>query len=73
MAFLTKKHLSRRTFLNGVGVTIALPFLESMVPAGTPLAQTAATGTDAARVHLHPARRDDGQVDARRRQGRASS
>ena len=43
MAFLTKKHLSRRTFLNGVGVTIALPFLESMVPAGTPLAQTAAT------------------------------
>ena len=44
MAFLTKKHLSRRTFLNGVGVTIALPFLESMVPAGTPLAQTAATG-----------------------------
>jgi len=44
MAFLTKKHLSRRTFLNGVGVTIALPFLESMVPAGTPLAQTAAAG-----------------------------
>jgi hypothetical protein len=42
MAFLTKRHLSRRTFLNGMGVTIALPFLESMVPAGTPLAQTAA-------------------------------
>ena len=42
MAFLTKKHLSRRTFLNGMGVTMALPFLESMVPAGTPLAQTAA-------------------------------
>ena len=33
MAFLTKKHLSRRTFLNGVGVTLALPLLESMVPA----------------------------------------
>jgi hypothetical protein len=44
MAFLTKKHLSRRTFLNGMGVTMALPFLESMVPAGTPLAQTAAAG-----------------------------
>ena len=44
MAFLTRKHLSRRTFLNGVGVTIALPFLESMVPAGMPLAQTAAKG-----------------------------
>ena len=32
MSFVTKKHLSRRTFLNGVGVTLALPFLESMVP-----------------------------------------
>jgi hypothetical protein len=42
--FITKKHLSRRTFLHGVGVTLALPFLESMVPAGTPLAQTAAKG-----------------------------
>src|SRR2546428_14154492 len=42
MAFITKKHLSRRTFLRGAGVTIALPFLESMIPAATPLAQTAA-------------------------------
>ena len=25
--FITKKHLSRRTFLHGAGVTIALPFL----------------------------------------------
>jgi hypothetical protein len=33
MSFLTKKHLSRRTFLNGIGVTLALPLLESMVPA----------------------------------------
>ncbi len=40
--FITKKHLSRRTFLTGTGVTIALPFLESMVPAATPLRQTAA-------------------------------
>jgi len=44
MAFITKKHLSRRTFLTGAGVTIALPFLESMVPAATPLMQTAAKG-----------------------------
>jgi hypothetical protein len=41
--FLTKKHLSRRTFLRGAGVTIALPLLESMVPAQTPLSRTAAT------------------------------
>ncbi len=40
--FITKKHLSRRTFLNGVGVTMALPLLESMLPAATALAQTAA-------------------------------
>jgi len=42
MAFITKQHLSRRTFLRGAGAAIALPFLESMVPAATPLAQTAA-------------------------------
>jgi hypothetical protein len=41
MAFLTKKHLSRRTFLNGVGVTLAVPFLESMIPARA-LGQSAA-------------------------------
>jgi len=42
--FISKLHLSRRTFLRGMGVSIALPFLESMVPAGTALAQTAAKG-----------------------------
>jgi len=42
MAFLTKRHLSRRTFLNGMGVSLALPLLDSMVPAATALAQTAA-------------------------------
>src|SRR5580704_6794275 len=40
--FITKKHLSRRTLLRGVGVSMALPFLESMVPAQTPLKKTAA-------------------------------
>ena len=40
--FITKKHLSRRTFLTGMGATVALPFLESMVPAQTPTRQTAA-------------------------------
>src|SRR5262249_10470494 len=33
--FLTQKHLSRRTVLRGMGVTMALPFLEAMVPART--------------------------------------
>ena len=40
--FLTKKHLSRRTFLRGGSVALALPFLDAMVPAATPLIQTAA-------------------------------
>ena len=40
--FLTRKHLSRRTLLKGVGVSLALPLLDAMIPAGTALAQTAA-------------------------------
>lgn len=43
MNFITKKYLSRRTALRGMGVTVALPLLDSMVPAQTPLAKTAAT------------------------------
>src|SRR5258708_2020643 len=42
MSYLTKKHLSRRTLLRGTGVSLALPFLEAMVPAQTPLRKTAA-------------------------------
>jgi hypothetical protein len=40
---ITKKHLPRRTFLRGVGATLALPLLDAMVPARTLLAKTAAT------------------------------
>src|SRR6516164_6479422 len=40
--FITKKHLSRRTVLRGAGVTLALPLLDSMVPAQTPISKTAA-------------------------------
>lgn len=38
--FITKKHLSRRHVLRGMGASIALPFMDAMVPAAT--AQTAA-------------------------------
>jgi hypothetical protein len=41
--FITKRHIPRRTFLRGVGTTLALPLLESMLPAQTPLRQTAAS------------------------------
>ena len=37
-----KKHISRRTVLRGIGATVALPFLDAMVPAMTATAQTAA-------------------------------
>ena len=30
---VTKRHLQRRTFLRGLGTTLALPFLDAMVPA----------------------------------------
>ena len=40
--FVTKKAISRRTVLRGVGVTLALPLLDSMVPALTALGKTAA-------------------------------
>jgi uncharacterized protein DUF1552 len=40
--FLTKRHIPRRRFLRGAGVTLALPLLEAMVPALTPLRATAA-------------------------------
>ena len=40
--FLSQKHIPRRTFLRGAGVTLALPFLESMLPAQSLLSKTAA-------------------------------
>src|SRR5437762_3655768 len=40
--FAAKKFISRRTVLRGIGTAVALPFLEAMVPAFTPTAQTAA-------------------------------
>src|SRR5881397_2683365 len=42
MRIITKKAMPRRTFLRGMGATMALPLLEAMVPAATPLAKTPA-------------------------------
>jgi len=51
--FITKKHISRRTMLRGTGVALALPFMESMVPAQTPIEKTAATpGTRFAGIEI---------------------
>src|SRR5687768_16689488 len=41
---ITKKHLSRRTFMRGTfGAAVALPFLDAMVPALTAQSRTAAS------------------------------
>jgi hypothetical protein len=39
---ITKKALARRTFLRGMGATLALPLLDAMIPAATALAKTPA-------------------------------
>ena len=39
---ITKKALARRTFLRGMGASLALPLLDAMVPSMTALAKTAA-------------------------------
>jgi hypothetical protein len=41
--FITKTSISRRAVLRGMGASLALPFLDAMVPAATAMAKTAAT------------------------------
>ncbi len=41
MHFLTKKHISRRAMLRGAGAALALPLLDSMIPAGVARAAAA--------------------------------
>jgi hypothetical protein len=40
--YITRKHLSRRTVLRGLGASVSLPLLDAMIPAATAIAQTAA-------------------------------
>jgi hypothetical protein len=43
--YISKKHISRRTVLKGIGASVALPLLDAMNPATTAWAQTAAGKT----------------------------
>lgn len=43
--YLSKKHIQRRTVLQGLGAGIGLPLLEAMIPASTAMAQTVAGNT----------------------------
>src|SRR5438128_7599127 len=46
--FISKKAISRRTVLRGVGAAVALPFLEAMVPARSVFARPADSGPSTA-------------------------
>jgi hypothetical protein len=46
MKFITGKHISRREVLRGLGGTIALPFLDAMVPAGRVWSKSAKAAAD---------------------------
>ena len=51
---VTKKAISRRTVLRGVGVTLALPLLDAMVPAATALQKTPARPVRRLGIVYHP-------------------
>src|SRR5262245_20539620 len=50
--FLTRKHISRRTMLRGMGVTMALPLVDEMVPARTAYARTVEGKTRLAAIEM---------------------
>ena len=52
--FVTKMALSRRTFLRGMGTTVALPLLDAMVPALTAAQNTPAKAVRRLGVIYHP-------------------
>ena len=59
---ITRKSLPRRTFLRGLGTTLALPLLDSMMPALAVAGAAKAAGPPG--VCLSPGRHDSEQVDA---------
>ena len=52
MIFLTKRHLSRRALLRGAGAMLALPLLDSMIPAGVARAAAAVQRTRLACIYV---------------------
>jgi len=51
---VTKKAISRRTILRGMGATVALPLLDAMIPALTAAANTPAKAVCRLGVVYHP-------------------
>ena len=52
--FISKMAIERRTFLRGVGATLALPLLDAMVPALTAVSKTAAKAPPRIGFVYHP-------------------
>ncbi len=52
MSFITGKQIPRRTFLRGLGASVALPFLDAMIPAGTRARASADTRHSLERTRL---------------------
>ena len=50
MSYITGRHIPRRTMLRGLGATVALPFLDAMVPARGVLAASAAASLERPRL-----------------------
>ena len=63
MNFIEKKFIPRRTFIRGAGVILGLPLLDSMIPAQTPLKETAAVPVRRFHGHLASARRRAGILE----------
>ena len=67
---ISKLALPRRTFLRGLGATVALPLLDAMVPAGDGAGEDRCASRYPAGLRLHPQRCDPGAVRARRHRRR---
>ena len=65
--FISKMALPRRTVLRGMGATLALPFLDAMVPALTASAQDGRESAAPVRRRVRAARRAARLLDARHR------
>src|SRR4051812_37959149 len=50
--FLTKTSIPRRRFIQGAGAMVALPFLDAMLPALTPVAKAAVRAKRAAFIYF---------------------
>ena len=64
---ITQMALPRRTFLRGLGATLALPLLDAMVPALSALAARPRAAGTPPRLRLHPDGDERGALDAARR------